>query len=150
MAKDYEELSSKFEAVKVSMNQDKNGHMLKLAVHPNDTPEDIMRDPVGTRYLVVLVRMNDEGEAVPSPSMEEGKKAIRLAGTLCSDDNFQQYLVHVEEADEMSEMAATVALRRMLNITSRKELMHNKEARAKLLGIRDEFANALRQGKLIR
>lgn len=146
---DFEEMSSKFEAVKIAMNQDKNGHILKLSIHPNDTPEDIMRDPVGSRYLVVLVRMNDEGEPVASQSTEDGKKAVALAGALCGDENFQTWLVSTGDADEMSEMAATIALRKLLNITSRKELKVDAAARKRLLGIRDEFSHALRSGKLL-
>lgn len=142
-------MHTQFEAVKVAMTQDKNGHLLKMAVHPNDTPESIMRDPVGTRYMVVLVRLNDEGEPVPSQVDEDGKRAVMLAGTLCTDEKFQQWLVKIGEADEYSEMAATVALRRILNITSRKELKTDSVARQRLLGLRDEFVRDLKAGKLL-
>jgi len=143
------EVHTQFEAVKIAMTQDKNGHILKMAIHPNDTPESIMRDPVGTKYMVVLVRMNDEGEPVASQTDEDAKKAIQIAGILCTDEKFQQWLVQIGEADELSEMAATVALRRILKITSRKELKVDSAARQRLLGLRDEFVRDLKAGRLL-
>lgn len=141
------EISTQFEAVKIAMTQDKNGHILKLAIHPNDTPEDIMRDPVGSRYLVVLVRMNEQGEPVASEQSEDGRKAVMLAGTLCSDDNFQEWLSTTGAIDEMTEGAATMWLRKRLGITSRKELKTDREARQRLLGVRDEFMYYMRNNR---
>lgn len=142
---DIASMSSKFECVKIAMTQDKNGHILKLAIHPNDTPEDIMRDMVGMRYMAVLVRISDEGQPVPSVTSEEGTRAVRLAGTLCSDEKFQQWMVRNNEADEMTETSVAAGLRRLLDITSRKELKTNSKARSRLLAIRDEFADDLRK-----
>jgi hypothetical protein len=89
--------------------------------------------------------MDDEGQPVASQSTEEGMKAIRLAGTLCGDEDFQTWLVEQQEADEMSETAASVALRRLLKVTSRKELKTDREARQRLLAIRDEFVASYRR-----
>ena len=41
-----------FEAVKTSMMQDKNGTNIKLTIHPNDVPEQLHKDWVGSRYVV--------------------------------------------------------------------------------------------------
>ena len=144
--REIEELSSKFEAVKIAMNQDKNGHILKLSVHPNDTPEDMMRDPVGTRYLIVAVRIGDEGEAVASPSVRDGMMAVNLAGALSRDSRFQTWLVQHEMADIISEAAAADAIRTHCGVTSRSKLKNNAEARRRFLALRDEFANDLRRG----
>lgn len=141
---DVREAHTQVEAVKIAMTQDKNGHILKLSIHPNDTPESIMRDPVGTRYMVVLVRMDDEGNVVASQSDEEGKKAVALAGTLCGDTNFQQWLIAVGEISDLTEVAASSWLRGYLGVTSRRELKDNAEARKKLGGLRDEFVAAMR------
>ncbi len=150
MSDDIKEMSTQFEAVKIAMTQDKNGHILKLAIHPNDTPEAIMRDAVGTRYMVVLVRMDDEGKPVASQQDEEGRKAIALAGTLCTDTNFQTWLVINGEINDGTEQAASVWLRQYLNVTSRKELKFDTVARKKLLGLRDQFVNDLRAGRLLK
>ena len=50
-----------FEAVKTSMMQDKNGTNIRLTIHPNDVPQDLHKDWVGSRYMVVLVKLNEDG-----------------------------------------------------------------------------------------
>ena len=50
-----------FEAVKTSMMQDKNGTNIKLTIHPNDVPQDLHKDWVGSRYMVVMVQVNEDG-----------------------------------------------------------------------------------------
>ena len=50
-----------FEAVKTSMMQDKNGTNIKLTIHPNDVPQDLHKDWVGSRYMVVMVKFNEDG-----------------------------------------------------------------------------------------
>jgi uncharacterized protein YcgL (UPF0745 family) len=49
-----------YEAVKVAMKQDKTGIVLTLNIHPDEVPESLMRDYVGARYQVVMVRLNGE------------------------------------------------------------------------------------------
>mgnify|MGYP003658701148 CR=1 FL=1 len=48
-----------FEAVKMAIKQDKNGYALTLSVHPDMIPEGLLRDFVGSRYQVVMVRINE-------------------------------------------------------------------------------------------
>jgi len=50
-----------FEAVKTSMMQDKNGTNIRLTIHPNDVPPQLHKDWVGSRYMVVMVKINDDG-----------------------------------------------------------------------------------------
>ena len=140
------ELSSKFEAVKIAMQQDKHGHILRLSIHPNDTPEDIMRDPVGTRYLVVAVRIGDEGEPIASPSVRDGLMAVKLAGALARDNRFQVWLVQQEMADVISETAAADVIRTHSGVRSRSDLKTDLAARRRFLALRDEFADHLRRG----
>lgn len=144
--RELDELSSKFEAVKIAMQQDKTGHILRLSIHPNDTPEDIMRDPVGTRYLIVAVRIGDEGEAVASAGARDGMMAVNLAGALARDSRFQTWLVQHELSDVMSEAAAADAIRTHCGVTSRSKLKNDVQARRRFLALRDEFANDLRRG----
>jgi len=60
----------KFEGVKLGMSQSKDGHVFRLSVHPNDTPEDLMRHPVGARYMVALVRLDDHDQPM-TPAKQE-------------------------------------------------------------------------------
>ena len=41
-----------FEAIKTGLKQSKDGYMLSLAVHPDELHNDLMRDFVGSRYVV--------------------------------------------------------------------------------------------------
>ena len=50
-----------FEAIKTSMMQDKNGTNIRLTIHPNDVPPQLHKDWVGSRYMVVMVKINDDG-----------------------------------------------------------------------------------------
>ena len=78
-----------FEAVKLSVTQDKNGYVLKLSIHPNDVPETLLRDWVGARYVVAMVRTADDGSIVPDPSAEKARKAVSMAALLCANQEFQ-------------------------------------------------------------
>ncbi len=49
-----------FEAIKTGLKQSKDGYMLSLAVHPDELHNDLMRDFVGSRYVVVMVRLGDD------------------------------------------------------------------------------------------
>jgi hypothetical protein len=144
--REVDELSSKFEAVKIAMQQDKTGHILRLSIHPSDTPEDIMRDPVGTRYLIVAVRIGDEGEMVAAPSQREGLMAVKMAAALSRDARFQTWLVQQELADVISEAAAADAIRTHCAIKSRSNLKTDPTARRRFLALRNDFANDLRRG----
>ena len=53
--------SINFEAVKTSMMQDKNGTNIRLTIHPNDVPPQLHKDWVGSRYMVVMVKLNEDG-----------------------------------------------------------------------------------------
>tara|TARA_B100000900_G_scaffold344825_1_gene309016 strand:+ start:646 stop:882 length:237 start_codon:yes stop_codon:yes gene_type:complete len=63
-----------FEAVKTSMMQDKNGTNIKLTIHPNDVPQDLHKDWVGSRYMVVMVKLNEDG--TPDEREENDNKEV--------------------------------------------------------------------------
>ena len=66
--------SVSFEAVKTSMMQDKNGTNIRLTIHPNDVPQDLHKDWVGSRYMVVMVKLNEDG--TPDERKEDDRKEI--------------------------------------------------------------------------
>lgn len=133
-----------FEAVKISLNQDKNGFVLKLAIHPNDVPEQILRDWVGARYVVAMVRTNDDGTVVTTPEMQKAKKVVTMSAMLCGNQEFQVWLLNNGMADDVGEDHAAAALRKYLNITSRADLKTNKDAREKFLKLVDTFETEMR------
>lgn len=142
---DLAEISSKIECRKIAMRQTDKGHVISLLVHPDDMPENLFRDPVGQRYMAVLVRLNDQDEPVADPQTEEGIKAVTAAGALCADPRFQGWLVINDIAEEASEEAAAAALRIECRVTSRKEFRVNQEARQRFFALRDQFVADLRR-----
>ena len=71
-----------FEAVKTSMMQDKNGTNIRLTIHPNDVPQDLHKDWVGSRYMVVMVKLNEDGTPAASSRSAQVHEASREASFL--------------------------------------------------------------------
>ena len=71
-----------FEGLKVALKQDATGYVLTLKVHPNEIPEELLRDFVGARYMVAMVRLNDDETAIPY------QNRVKQAGMLCRNKVF--------------------------------------------------------------
>lgn len=127
-----------FEAVKVALKQDKTGYVLTLCLHPDEIPEELLRDFVGARYQVVMVRLS--GDETPMDRGEfDGQKAIRVAGLLCRDPDFWEWLHEDTQIIEATEKEATDWLRDFLGVASRSELKVNREARDRLEKLHKDF-----------
>ena len=128
-----------FEGVKVALKQDKTGYVLAVSIHPDDVPVELLRDFVGSRYQVVMVRM--DGSEQPMNREEEfgADRSIRIAGMLCRDPQFWKYLYEDTQIMQANENEATDWLRDYLNIQSRAELKTNEEARQHLDKLHKEF-----------
>jgi hypothetical protein len=128
-----------FEGVKVALKQDKTGYVLNLSMHPDDVPEELLRDFVGARYQVVMVRLDGHEEPMDRQREYEGDRAIRIAGLLCRDPKFWQFLHEDNQILEATEKEATDWLRDYLNIPSRSELKTNPQARIMLDTIHKDY-----------
>ena len=141
----------KFEAVKVSMSQDKNGIILRLNVHPNDCPKELHTDWVGTRYMVVMVKLNDD-DTMDDRGYVAMQKLVASAGMLCRNTDFYTFLsqnglvedgiTHLPTMEE----ACAEALCIHCGISSRSELKDNEDARKKFEALRQSFTR-WKQGK---
>ena len=119
-----------FEGVKVALKQDKTGYVLTLSMHPDDIPNDLLRDFVGARYQVVMVRLD---------------WALRIAGMLCRDSNFWEFLYSKNDIPTKDYESATQWLRFYLDLESRAQLKTNAVAQAQLDKLYREYT--LWQGK---
>lgn len=128
-----------FEAVKVALKQDKTGYVLTLCMHPDEIPEDLLRDFVGSRYQVVMVRLNGTDQPIDRQNEFAGDRAIKIAGALCRDEAFWTYLYETGEIEKSDPNMATEWLRERLGVKSRAELKDNHEARLRLDSINMEF-----------
>jgi len=127
-----------FEAVKVALKQDRTGYILTLNIHPDDLDERILRDFVGARYQVVMVRLNGD-EAPMNRDRDIGMDPVKLAGILCKDKDFQEYLFQTGQILEPEELSTVGWLRTTLEIESRTELRNDKIKAQKLYAINEGF-----------
>jgi len=111
-----------FEALKVALKQDATGYVLTVKIHPDEIPEELLRDFVGARYMVAMVRVNDDETPV-----QPLKNRVQKAGMLCRDPKFQQYAKENLAAPE-TENGATRAIYEACGIKSRTELNGNRQA----------------------
>jgi hypothetical protein len=130
--------TSQFEAVKVAMKQDRTGYILTLSIHPDEVPDEILRDFVGARYQVVMVRLNG-AEQPMNRDQEYTPDPVQLAGILCRDPRFHVFLVAIGHILEATENAAIDWLRNELGIQSRTELKNSPEAAKHLFTINEEY-----------
>jgi plasmid maintenance system antidote protein VapI len=128
-----------FEAVKVALKQDKEGYVLTLRIHPDDLQDELMRDFIGSRYQVVMVRLNENEEPMNREADLGGAKAVRIAGMLCRDPKFWDYLHQDVQIIEASEKEATEWLRNYLNVQSRSDIKTNTDAQKLLDKLNKEF-----------
>jgi hypothetical protein len=114
-------------------------------MHPDDIPEDLLRDFVGARYQVVMVRL-DTNEA-PIDRQEEfaGDRALRIAGMLCRDPKFWEFLYSRSDISTKDYESATHWLRFYLELESRSQIKTNAVAQAQLDKLYREYT--LWQGK---
>lgn len=127
-----------FEAVKMSLKQDKNGYALTLSVHPDMVPEELFRDFVGSRYQVVMVRINEDEQPM-NRDHELKRDYVRLAAMLCRNKQFQKFLLESGQVFDESEEIATNWLKLELNVASRADIPNSQSAISRLISINQEF-----------
>jgi hypothetical protein len=127
-----------FEAKKIAMKQTKDGYVMSLAIHPDDLPDEVIKDFVGARYMVVMVRLNDSEEPL---NREEyaGNQMVRLAGMLCRDSDFWEYLYDDGQIFKKSEEEAIEWLKSFLEINSRSDLKTNHKVHSTLKVLNAEY-----------
>jgi len=107
-----------FEARKIALKQDRTGFILSLSLHPDEIPEELIRDFVGARYACALVRIQDDESPTPY------NNRVQRAGMICKDPKFQTFMMVTNE------MAAAEELCKRCGIESRTELHGNRLAQA--------------------
>ena len=120
-------MAMQFEARKVALKQDRTGFILTLSLHPDEAPEELLRDFVGARYACALVRIQDD----ESPTEYDNR--VKKAGMLCRKHSFQEYL-GVNSEDE-----AAAELCKRCGIESRTELHGNAQAKTTFDSIVREY-----------
>jgi hypothetical protein len=123
-------MALQFEARKVALKQDRTGYVLTLSLHPDEIPEELLRDFVGARYACALVRIQDD----ESPTPYENR--VQKAAILCKTVEFMDFI------GALSEDMAARKLCQACGITSRSELNGNVEAQKKFDDLVKDYENA--------
>lgn len=118
-----------FEGIKTGLRQSKDGYTLSLVVHPDDLPDDLMRDFVGSRYMVVMVRLGEDEQPLDRDAAFPGDNAIKIAGMLCRDKEFWEWIFTVSAVEVSNEDECREWLCDYLGIEARRELKTSPEAR---------------------
>lgn len=125
-----------FECVKIGASQNKDGWILRLAIHPSDMNEAIALAPSGARFYCVLSEMP---ESLEDADRQEGERAVTLAGIVCKEHEFWRFLYErysaALEAPVQNEKDAVNFLRGILGIKTRADLRDNQKARETFLDI---------------
>jgi len=113
-----------FECRKIALKQDRTGYVLTVSLHPDEIPEELLRDFVGSRYACALVKIKDD----ESPTNYENR--VKQAGMLCRNANFQDFLFanYRRSGEVLSENWTASTLCKLCQIDSRSELNGNKDA----------------------
>lgn len=133
MTDDVRDAAIAFEAVKTSISQNKDGIILRLAIHPSECPVELLHSWVGSRFGVVMVQIGDDEQPVMSDAAREAKRMVQSAVMLCRDRVFWEFM------DVESEFECSNELRDRLGVKSRSELKDNLEAMRKFKKLRAEF-----------
>lgn len=114
---------------------------MTLAVHPDEISDVLVRDFVGSRYVVVMVRLDEAEQPMNRGNEFPGDHAVKMAGIMCRDPDFWEWLHAKEWLMEKNERACTEWLISYLNIESRKELKTDAEARDLFGRLKASFDN---------
>ncbi len=111
-----------FEAVLLGATKDKNGFVVKLAIHPNDVPDNFIKDMVGSRYEVAAVLLGDDGQP-KKKAKPQAAEEIKHAALLCKNPNFWKFTGSENEQETIDRV------RRRCGVDSRSELGSDEKAR---------------------
>lgn len=131
-----------FEAVKVAMAQTVSGVKLTLVIHPHEDSSELFSHPVGSRYQVALVLVDEEGQPVKTKHKSSGDSSVTSAGILCREPAFQQWMVDSGYVLEQSEAAAIQGIHLLCGMNSRAELRTNDAARQRFQTLQLRFSQS--------
>lgn len=129
-----------FEAKKDGLSQRQDGSLVvRFKLHPNDEVDALVKAPMGTRYTMALVELNDDDTpkvqartVTQEPAARTKKSPAQMAGILCADPKFRRYIAELcnINADYMTEEKCAQTVRVMCNVHSRSEITDNPIADA--------------------
>ena len=143
------EVGLRMEVKKDGLPQLQDGSwVLKVKVHPNEIAPALLTAPMGTRYMAVLVEINDNEEPVSPEEQAEREKPKRgwdamplaqQAGIRCNDEAFWRFLEEQKGARVTTPEQAADQVRGLCNVHSRADLQRGTAAGNQWQDLNDEY-----------
>ena len=129
------------EMVKTGSTQNKDGTYVRFALNLVDSgAAELMASHVGTRYMCVLVQLNDQDE----PTSNRDTTLLPQSHMLPRESAFQAFLIERGYTENWGEDAAVQAVYKFCRIGSRAELTTNKEAAERWKQLKRDFEMSLK------
>ena len=125
-----------FEGVKIALKQDRTGYVLTITIHPDEIPNELLRDFVGTRYGVAMVRIEDD------ETSKVYDNRVKTAGKICRSKEFQAYVGVALGLNIVTEEMAIQYIYDRCGIESRTELNGNAKAQTCFDELMEEYEKA--------
>lgn len=123
------------EARIVGFTKSAKGVFIRLELSPPASPEFAEADPT-QRYMVAFAPMPDDQRDPTPRALDEGERAIALAGILCKSTDFQEWFECLDEE------TAVIKLRACLKVKTRAELRTNPAAVKRLYALEQSYRQA--------
>jgi hypothetical protein len=140
------ELALNCEAKKHAYRQTQDGVVVSFVLHPQEVPEGLATAPLGTRYILAMVEIDDDetpkrrevrpatmsGEERPAQEPEQAPARARItlaqrAGMLCNAPTFHRFLAEQGMTVTNADKAAT-CMRLICGVKSRSEIIQGTPA----------------------
>jgi len=148
-----EQATLSFEGKKYAFRQSKDGMVFSFLLHPDDLPSEIATSPIGTRYMVACVELNDVEEPVAPRQRTEGQRAMARAHAICREASYQDWVRlnaarwgHDPQGLTAEEFAVEI-IRVVCEIDSRSELQTDPDACDRLSEHLREFEHSLNRSR---
>lgn len=120
-----------FEGIKYSYNQRQAGIVIAFVVHPENMPDYVALAPLGSRVMVTLTEIADD-EKHPEPEKPrqswDSMKRSQQAGILCSDRQFQEWMLGSQSGCAFPETEVAEEIRTRCRVDSRAKLDTDEKA----------------------
>ena len=137
----------KFEAIRTGLRQSpaKDGSgsswYATFLLHPEDMMQmkHFLTEPLGSRYMLVAVKINDQDEPEESAEQIEQARTVQSAVMLCKTNEFQEWLAQTGWIEDQSEEAAKHAIYEICGVDSRAKIPHTEASLAAFTQMRAAF-----------
>lgn len=138
------------EVKKDGLRQTQDGGIkVTFSIHPDDMPASLYSDPMGQRYMLAIVALNDD--ETPRHTENKTKNYTAAAKLLAKDRQFWEYLCMAHPLSFVSgqmidESLVEDKIERLCGVKSCAEIKDGTEAGRKFAALYAEFQEHLRWG----